>query len=90
MEHRSCQQGLNTSQPWSQVHLWQEEEAAVAVRGCAKTVDPQALTVALSPAGLGAEPEVRPGLSPAASPSPPTSLSQPLGLCFQGEQISPS
>ena len=40
------------------------------MRGCAKTVDPQALTVALSPAGLGAEPEVRPGLSPAASPSP--------------------
>ena len=47
------------------MHLWQEEEAAAA-----KTVDPQALTVALSPAGLGAEPEVRPGLSPAASPSP--------------------
>ena len=61
------------------MHLWQEEEAAAA-----KTVDPQALTVALSPAGLGAEPEVRSGLSPAATTPHHLPVTVPLTVFPRG------
>ena len=56
----------------------------MAVRGCAKTVDPQALTVALSPAGLRAEPEVRPELSPAATTPHHLPVTVPLTVFPRG------